>query len=72
MAATAFSLQPGAWVSHHSAGQIWGLQGVESEQIDVVVDFQRRVKMAGVRSHRTHALFTADLTRLAKDPDHYP
>ena len=68
VAATAFSLQPGAWVSHHSAGKLWAFLGVEAEHVDVVVDFERRVRMAGVVGHRTRALFTADLTRHLRIP----
>ncbi|HEX2047227.1 MAG TPA: type IV toxin-antitoxin system AbiEi family antitoxin domain-containing protein [Acidimicrobiales bacterium] len=68
VAATAFSLQPGAWISHHTAGRLWGFDAVEAEEVDLVVGLERRVKMAGVRSHRTSALFTADLTRRAGIP----
>lgn len=62
-AATALSLQPHAWLSHGTAGRLWGFPGVEAPEIDVLVDAERRVKLAGVRSHRSRALFTADLTR---------
>lgn len=62
VAAAAFSLQPRAWVSHQTAGRLWGFAFPEHEGIDVLVDLDRRVKMAGVRSHRSGALFSADLS----------
>lgn len=68
VAATALSLQPDAWLSHGTAGVLWGFQGIEPEEIDVLVDFERRVRMAGVRSHRSRALFSADLTTYRRVP----
>lgn len=68
VAATALSLQPQAWVSHVTAGRLWGFPGVAGDEIDVLVDVDRRVRLAGVCSHRTRALFTADLTRHARIP----
>ena len=63
VAATALSLQPRAWASHRTAAELWGFPGVEPDAIDVLVELERRVKLTGVRSHRSHALFSADLTR---------
>lgn len=63
VAATAFCLQPRAWVSHETAGRMWGFVVPEREGLDVLVDLERRVKLAGVRSHRSGAVFTADLSR---------
>lgn len=68
VAATALSLQPRAWLSHETAGRLWGLPGLEPEGVDVLVALDRRVRLAGVRSHRTGALFTADLGRLQRIP----
>jgi very-short-patch-repair endonuclease len=68
VAATAFSLQPRAWMSHETAGRLWGFTLPEYQGIDVLVDLERRVKMAGVRSHRSGALFTADLSRYLRIP----
>ena len=68
VAATAFSLQPRAWVSHETAGRLWGFAFPEHEGIDVLVDLERRVKMVGVRNHRSGALFTADLSRHLRIP----
>jgi hypothetical protein len=68
VAAAALSLEPRAWVSHATAGQLWAYPGVQGEEIDVLVDSDRRVRMAGVRSHRSHALFTADLTHHRRMP----
>lgn len=62
VAATAYALEPRAWVSHATAGRLWGFVVPDVQGVDVLVDLQRRVKMAGVRSHRTGALFTADLS----------
>lgn len=62
VAAAALSLGPGVWASHATAARLWGLVGVEPDAIDVLVALDRRVKLPGVRSHRTSALFTADLT----------
>lgn len=68
MAATALSLQPRAWLSHATAGGFWGFGGGQPEGIHVLVDADRRVKLAGVRSHRSRALFSADLTRHLRVP----
>lgn len=68
VAATALSLQPRAWASHQTAGRLWGFAVPEVEGIDVVVDLERRVKMAGVRNHRSGALFSADLGRQLRIP----
>ncbi|MGH9266406.1 MAG: type IV toxin-antitoxin system AbiEi family antitoxin domain-containing protein, partial [Acidimicrobiales bacterium] len=68
VAAAAFSLQPRAWLSHHAAGQLWNFDDTATEAIEVILDFDRRVRMAGVRSHRTQALFSADLTRHLRIP----
>lgn len=68
VAATAFSLQPRSWVSHGTAGRLWGFEVQPPDEIDLLVDLDRRVKMAGVRSHRTGALFTADLSRHRRIP----
>jgi len=68
IAATAFCLQPRAWVSHGTAGRLWGFVLPALEGVDVLVDLDRRVKMAGVRSHRSGALFTADVSRHLRIP----
>ena len=68
VAAAAFSLQPDAWVSHGTAGRIWGFVLPDPEGVDVLVDLHRRVKMDGVRSHRSGALFTADVSRHLRIP----
>ena len=68
VAAAALSLQPRAWASHATAGHLWGFPGVEAGDVDVVVDLARRVRMQGVRPHRSGALFTADLTRHMRIP----
>jgi len=47
---------------------LWGFLELEADAIDVLVDFDRRVKMAGVHCHRSRALFTADLTRHLRIP----
>ncbi len=62
IAAASLSLQPGAWVSHRTAGRLWGFPGVAPEEIDILVESGRRVRMEGVVAHRSGALFTADLT----------
>lgn len=68
VAATALSLQPRAWLSHSTAGRLWGFPEPEADKIDVLVDFERRVMLAGVHCHRSRALFTADLTRHLRIP----
>jgi hypothetical protein len=68
VAATAYSLSPGVWVSHLTAGRLWGLDVSPPDDIDVLVELDRRVKKAGVRSHRTGALFTADLSSCQRIP----
>lgn len=62
VAAATLCLGTEAWASHATAARLWGLAGVEPDEIDVLVALDRRVKLAGVRSHRTSGLFTADLT----------
>jgi hypothetical protein len=59
---------PGVWVSHLTAGRLWGLDVSPPDDIDVLVELDRRVKKAGVRSHRTGALFTADLSSCQRIP----
>lgn len=66
--AAALSLQPRAWLSHATAGQLWSFSGVRAQEIDVLVDLDRRVRMSGVRTHRSCALFTADLSRHLRLP----
>ncbi len=68
VAAAALSLQPAAWASHSTAGRLWGFPGAAGDKIDMLVDLDRRVRLAGVCSHRSRALFTADLTRHARIP----
>ncbi|MDQ4038770.1 MAG: hypothetical protein M3313_10600 [Actinomycetota bacterium] len=68
VAAAGMSLQPRAWLSHATAGQLWGFPGVEGDQIDVLVDLDRRVRMVGIRGHRSSALFSVDLTRHLRIP----
>jgi hypothetical protein len=63
VAAAVLSLQPRGWASHATAGRLWGFDVPVPPAIDVLVDLERRVKMDGVASHRSGALFTADLTR---------
>jgi predicted transcriptional regulator of viral defense system len=62
VAAVALTAQPGAWISHRTAGRIWGLAGVDDERIHVVTDLGRRIRLEGVCGHRSGALFTADIT----------
>jgi very-short-patch-repair endonuclease len=68
VAAAAFSLQPRAWASHETAGRLWGFVVPDCDALDLLVDLERRVKMAGVRSHRSGALFTADVTHHLRIP----
>jgi hypothetical protein len=68
VAAAALSLQPRAWLSHGTAGRLWGFPGVNSDDLDIVVDLDRRVRVEGVRTHRSRALFTADLSRHLRIP----
>lgn len=68
MAAATLSLQSRAWLSHDTAGVLWGFGGSQPEGIHVLVDADRRVRLAGVRSHRSRALFSADLTSHLRIP----
>ena len=67
-AAVALAAQPRAWISHGAAAQLWGLPGIKADRIDVVTDLNRRVRLDGVRGHRSGALFTADLTNVHRIP----
>jgi hypothetical protein len=62
VAAVALSSQPGAWISHVTAAAMWAFPGVGDDAIHVVTGLERRVRLDGVRGHRSGALFTADLT----------
>lgn len=63
VAAVALSA-PGAWVSHRTAAALWALQGVENKDaIHVVTGLDRRIRIDGVKGHRSGALFSADLTK---------
>lgn len=62
VAAVALSAQPGAWISHRTAAVLWALQGVDNkDSIHVVTGLDRRVRIDGVKGHRSGALFSADL-----------
>ncbi|HVL07513.1 MAG TPA: hypothetical protein VM388_16110 [Acidimicrobiales bacterium] len=64
----ALASQPQAWLSHETAGRLWELPGVKDDAIHVVTGLNRRVRLAGVRGHRSGALFDADLTTLQRIP----
>lgn len=68
VAAVALASQPHAWLSHETAGALWALPGVKDDAIHVVTGLDRRVRLAGVRGHRSGALFDADLTTLQRIP----
>jgi hypothetical protein len=61
--AVALAAGPDAWASGETAAALWGFPGASPEAIDVVTPLGRRVRMDGVREHRSSALFTADLAR---------
>jgi very-short-patch-repair endonuclease len=68
VAAAVLSAGPGAWASHATGGALWAMPSVESAAIEVVAPLERRVGLAGVRGHRSSALFTADLTVTQRIP----
>ena len=68
LAAAVLAAGPRAWASHASAGVLWEMRGVEAETIEVVAPLDRKVGLAGVRAHRSGALFTRDLTVLRRIP----
>lgn len=68
VAAVALASQPQAWISHETAGTLWALPGVRNEAIHVVTGLDRRVRLAGVRGHRSGGLFDADLTTIQRIP----
>jgi very-short-patch-repair endonuclease len=68
VAAATFCLQPRAWASHATAARIWGFDIPIGEGLDVLVDLDRRVTLAGVRCHRSRALFSADLSHVSRIP----
>lgn len=59
----ALSAGPGAWISHRTAATLWGLPVTDADALHIVTNPGRRVRLPGVRGHRSIALFTADLTR---------
>ena len=68
VAAVALCSQPEAWISHQTAARLWGLPGVDDDAIHVVTGPERRVRLDGVRGHRSGALFTADLATRHRIP----
>ena len=58
----------GAWLSHASAAQLWGMAAVAVGAIEVLLPLERRVRLEGVVAHRSLALFTDDLTRRQRIP----
>ena len=66
--ATALALQPGAWLSHATAAELWGFPDVASEEVEVLTGIDRKVSMDGVVGHRTSLLFSADLTSHLRVP----
>jgi hypothetical protein len=61
VAAVALAGRP-AWISHHTAAAIWGVPDVDGDPIHVVTELGRRLRLDGVRGHRSGALFSADLS----------
>ncbi len=68
LVATALTLQPGGWLSHATAGELWGFPDVDGDEIEVLTALDRKIGLGGVRGHRTSLLFTADLTTHARVP----
>lgn len=68
LAAAVYAAGPRAWASHASAGALWGMRGVRAAMIEVVSPLDRKVGLAGVRGHRSRALFTRDVTVLRRIP----
>jgi very-short-patch-repair endonuclease len=46
---------PGAFASHRTAAVLWGIRRGDPEVIDITVPGNRRVRLHGVRMHRTKA-----------------
>jgi hypothetical protein len=68
VAAAVLSSGPQTWVSHETAGALWSLPGVTDDAIHVVTGLARQVRMAGVRGHRSGAVFSADVTTRNRIP----
>lgn len=68
VAAVVFACGPSAWVSHATAGVLWAMPGVKPERIEVITPVERRVCLAGVRGHRSAAIFTDDVTTHQRIP----
>ncbi len=68
VAAVALTSQPQAWISHETAGTLWAMPGVSDDAIHIVTGLDRRVRLPGVRGHRSGALFDADLTTTRRIP----
>lgn len=49
-------LSSGAVASHRSAARLWGLAGVPALRLEVTVPLGRRVRLQGVRAHRSTLL----------------
>jgi len=68
VAAVTLSSGPQVWASHETAGALWSMPGVGDDAIHVVTGLDRRVRLAGVRGHRSGTLFGADLTNHQRIP----
>jgi putative AbiEi antitoxin of type IV toxin-antitoxin system len=68
IAAVVLCAQPRAWISHQTAAALWGVRGMDDDVIHVLTGLDRRVRLDGVRGHRSTALFTADLTTMQRLP----
>jgi len=68
IAAAVLASGPSAWASHATAAALWTMSGANADEIEVVAPLDRRVGLAGVRGHRSSALFTADLTQYRRIP----
>lgn len=53
----------GALLSHDAAGRFWRLDGIRTDHPHVLIPHDRRLRLSGVRVHRTRTLEPGDVNR---------
>lgn len=61
--AAVLGAEPKAWASHQTAAALWGFPGAMTDPIEILTPLGRQARIAGVRRHRSGALFSDDLSR---------
>lgn len=57
-----------AWASHRTAARLWGLPVDTDDAIDITTPLERRVRLPGVRGHRSGVWDERDVTKVGVIP----